>query len=138
MSTYILDHPDQLENDRLEMQPPRRGTSAGELRRDTPPRPAAWVVLESAEHDWFPPAPGRTPTDATLHVKIRGAFHETVPQAQAGISHGRHYQSLLHDAGFQDVHVAVRFEIPAGDSGLIRRPRALVCARGRRAPHVSA
>ncbi len=132
MSTYILDHPGQLETERPDVAP-TRGIPAGELQRDPLPGRGDWIVLEISDHDRLPPTPGRRPADATLRVKLRGAFPVTIKLAQAGISYGRHCQPLLDDAGLHDIHVEVQFRPTAGDSRAIGNARALVYAGSGRA-----
>jgi hypothetical protein len=137
MSTNMLDHPDQRERGRPAIAVPTRDHA-----RDTRPTPGGWLLLETADHDWFPASPGPRPADTTLRVTVRGGFHQTMRQARAGLLHGRHYQSLLHGAGLHDIHVDVRFETAAADPGPEQDLRALVWARGRRTrpdgPHAPA
>jgi hypothetical protein len=128
MTTQILDHPEQLETERFDIAP-TRGITAGELQRDAPPGRGDWIVLEISDHDRLMPTSGRGPADAMLRVKIRGALPVTIKLAQAGISYGRHCQSLLHDAGLHDIHVEVQFRPTAGDSRAIGNARALIYAR---------
>ena len=96
--------------------------------------PGGWVLLEHVGPDSVPPVPIGTPAGATLHVNVRGGFHELVQQARAGLAYGRRYQSILGDAGLLDINVEVHFKI-APDGGAARYSdfSPLICARARRA-----